>query len=207
MRAGLPSLPRHSVPPANKRCFHGCTKGGASRNWGGSISAGAIVGVSPWCSQLWVLLPAILPYVRGTESYHYLRPLGNKSDEKIRPFFFFFNNLCHVSILMASSFLRFCYHMESNKMKQWGRFCVWQVCFRVCLLSLSSPTTLGSALCHMARPATNINKATLKPVLVTAETWNLCLIHVLNAYIRSNTVRPFGLAFDLAVWTLIYSLE
>lgn len=58
-------------------------------------------------------------------------------------------------------------------------------CFWVCLQScLSSPSTLGSALCHMAQPATNINKAMLKPVLVTAETWNLHLIHVLNAYIR-----------------------
>lgn len=88
--------------------------------------------------------------------------------------------------------------MESNKTKPWGRFCVWQVW--VCLQScLSSPTTLGSAVCHMAQPATKISKATLKPVLVTAETWNLHLIHVLNAYIRSNTVQAFGLAFDLAV--------
>lgn len=65
------------------------------------------------------VLPAVPPYRREGDFYN-SRPLGNKCDEKIGPFFFLFHSVCPGSILIPSSFLNFCWHMESDKKKKDG---------------------------------------------------------------------------------------
>lgn len=143
--------------------------------------------------------------MRGAKSCH-SRPLGSKSDDKIRLFYFlfFYNLLCqYFNPFFISELPLACGEQQNETMGQ-------VLCVAGLFLGLSaelleftyhtrlSPVPYGTA-CHQHQQSRAEASACHSRNLEPASDTCFHLIHVLNAYIRSNTVQPFGLAFDLAV--------